>query len=153
MAASTKLNRKQRCAFLDALALQGNVTQAAAIAGLGRWKVYEQRKEDPEFAQQWEQALRESEDRLEAEAVRRAVEGVEEPYFYQGEQRGASRKYSDQLLMFLLKSKRPERFGTGASGLDEDGANPAATGVGPVVFELHLAGEKTDPAEAKEGGD
>lgn len=146
MAART-FPRKQRSAFLESLALHGNVTQAAHHAGLGRWKVYELRKQDAEFAREWEEALRESEDRLEAEAVRRAVDGVEEPYFYQGEQRGASRKYSDQLLMFLLKSRRPDRFAVGGAG-EEDGSGQ--TGVGPVVFELHLAGEPPATEDTEE---
>ena len=49
-------------------------------------------------------------DTLEAEARRRAIEGVEEPVFHKGEQVGTLRKYSDVLLIFLLKGARPERY-------------------------------------------
>ncbi len=50
-------------------------------------------------------------DVLEAEAHRRAVEGVEEAVgWYKGEAGGTVRKYSDVLLIFLLKSLQPERY-------------------------------------------
>lgn len=139
------VTKQKRTTFLEALAERGNVSQAARLAGVPRWRFYELRKEDAEFSREWHEALRISEDLLEAEAVRRAVEGIEEPYYYQGEQRGMSRKYSDTLLMFLLKSRHPERFGAGASSLDngDDDLGAMAGNVvpGPVVFELHLGGE------------
>jgi hypothetical protein len=123
---------RRRAVFLQALACKGNVTWAARQAGFSRSRLYELRKADPELARQWDEALAESRELLEAEAVRRAVEGTEEPYFYQGEQRGSTRKYSDQLLMFLLKERHA---GTGGA---EEGEAPGSGG--PVVFELHLAG-------------
>ena len=49
-------------------------------------------------------------DTLEMEARRRASLGVEEPVYYQGQVVGYVRKYSDVLLMFLLKAQRPEKF-------------------------------------------
>ena len=42
--------------------------------------------------------------------MRRALEGGEEPVFYQGKIVGSVRKYSDTLLMFMLKARRPERY-------------------------------------------
>jgi len=42
--------------------------------------------------------------------VRRARDGVEEPIFHQGKNVGTVRKYSDTLLIFLLKSHKPERY-------------------------------------------
>lgn len=47
---------------------------------------------------------------LEDEAVRRAYVGVEEPLFYQGKQCGTVRKYSDTLLIFLLKGAKPAKY-------------------------------------------
>ncbi|MEF2146203.1 MAG: hypothetical protein V3573_12225, partial [Desulfovibrionaceae bacterium] len=112
------LTRLRRERFLTLLAERGNVSYAARQAGLSRSRAYELRRDDMDFACAWDEALLESGDLLESEAVRRAVEGVEEPYYYQGEQRGTSRKYSDQLLMFLLKARNPERYGSAAG---EDG--------------------------------
>ena len=64
----------------------------------------------PGFAARLELANEESADRLELEARRRAVEGVDEPVFYQGVEVGTVRKYSDALLQFLLKARRPDVF-------------------------------------------
>ena len=50
---------------------------------------------------------------LETEAVRRALSGVRVPVFHQGRECGDTVKHSDQLLMFLLKTLRPERYGAG----------------------------------------
>ncbi|SKA85541.1 hypothetical protein SAMN02745704_01883 [Paucidesulfovibrio gracilis DSM 16080] len=133
MARPPAWTRQRRAAFLEALALRGNVTWAAHQAGISRSRLYKLRKTDPELAKEWDEALAESADLLEAEAVRRAVEGTEEPYFYQGEQRGAARKYSDQLLMFLLKERRGEATNK---------ESPSA----PVIFELHLG-----PPESENG--
>ena len=49
-------------------------------------------------------------DVLEREAWRRASEGVKQPVFYQGEVCGHVQKYSDVLLIFLLKGARPDRY-------------------------------------------
>lgn len=61
------------------------------------------RKADPSFEAEIQRAKDEYAERLEAEAHRRAVEGVDEPVFWQGEEVGAVRKYSDRLLELMLK--------------------------------------------------
>ncbi|WP_254240927.1 terminase [Achromobacter insolitus] len=77
---------------------------------------------DEEFAKAWDQAIRIATLGLEDEARRRAQEGVDEPVFYLGSQCGTVRKYSDTLLIFLLKAhdhKYREKTGlelTGANG-------------------------------------
>ena len=51
-------------------------------------------------------------DALEGEAWRRAVEGVEEPVgWYKGESGGVVRRYSDTLLIVLMRGLMPERYG------------------------------------------
>lgn len=47
---------------------------------------------------------------LEREAWRRAREGIAEPVFQHGKQVGTIQRYSDNLLMFLLKARAPERY-------------------------------------------
>lgn len=47
---------------------------------------------------------------LEQEAYRRAVEGVEEPVYQGGELVGTVRRYSDKLLEFLLRGRRPQVY-------------------------------------------
>lgn len=91
-------------AFLATLADTGNVTKSAAAVGASRRVVYEWRLADQDFAEAWDQAIRVATLGLEDEARRRAQEGVEEPVFYLGGQCGTIRKYSDTLLIFLLKA-------------------------------------------------
>lgn len=107
---------KKREAFLSALALTGNVSEAAAACAIGRTAAYDWRRDDETFAADWDAALDEAADRMEREAFRRAVEGTEKPVFGSlGQGRGSGevgriREYSDTLLIFLLKAARPEKF-------------------------------------------
>jgi hypothetical protein len=93
---------------LESLIATCNVSEAASAAKTGRTTVYEWRETDPVFAAAWDAALEEAVDALEAEVRRRAVEGVEEPIYYQGQRVGMVRRYSDILLMFYLKRYRPQ---------------------------------------------
>jgi hypothetical protein len=66
---------------------------------------------DPAYRRAFERAKEGAADRLEGEARRRAVDGVEEPVgWYQGKPGGLVRKYSDRLLVLLLKAWIPERY-------------------------------------------
>lgn len=47
---------------------------------------------------------------LEQEAWRRAREGIAEPVYQHGKEVGTIQRYSDQLLMFLLRARAPERY-------------------------------------------
>lgn len=96
--------------FLKELARKGNVTVACDKAKIDRTWAYEVRNQDPEFAQAWDVALEEATERLEAEARRRAADGVLEPIYYQGKRVGSVRKYSDTLLIFLLKAHAPDKY-------------------------------------------
>lgn len=105
----TKLQIKKD-AFLAAYAECGNVTVAAEQAGICRTQHYAWMKDDPAYAEQFATAEDMAVDRLEQEARRRAVGGVDEPVFYQGTVVGYIKKYSDTLLIFLLKGLRPEKY-------------------------------------------
>jgi hypothetical protein len=48
---------------------------------------------------------------LETEAYRRAVLGYEEPVYQPGEKVGVVTRYSDNLLMLLLRSRAPQKCG------------------------------------------
>ena len=96
--------------FLVALTDTVNVTLACRRARIPRRTAYDWRDADEAFARQWDEALDEGIDLLEAELHRRAFEGVERPVYYKGEQVGTWRFYSDALAMFLLRAHRPERY-------------------------------------------
>ncbi len=110
MADRSDRTAKKRQAFLAALAETANVLKSSEIAKIARRTAYDWKSADSEFAEAWERALDIGADALEDEAVRRAVEGVDEPVFYQGKACGVVRKYSDTLLIFLLKGRRPEKY-------------------------------------------
>jgi hypothetical protein len=101
---------EKRAAFLSALADCGNVADAARQAGIARNALYLWKRDDPAFAADWEAALAAGGDNLEEEAIRRARDGWDEPVWYQGKQVGTVRKYSDTLLIFLLKGLMPEKY-------------------------------------------
>jgi hypothetical protein len=78
---------------------------------LNRGTVYAWRDRDEAFADSWDTATDAAADVLETEARRRAIEGVETDVFFEGEKVGKKTYYSDRLLEFLLKGRRPEVFG------------------------------------------
>ena len=115
--------------FIEALRTTGNVTLAAQHAERSRNEVHDVRQRSKRFAAQWDDALEEATDLLEAAAWRRAVTGIDKPMFFKGEVVGSTKKYSDRLLMFLLEAYKPEMFrngdeveNTGATdaGVDKD---------------------------------
>lgn len=107
----------QRARFIEHLALTANVTASCAVAGFDRNAAYRMRDNDPEFAEAWKDALERAVDTLEAEAWRRARDGTEEYItckdglvFDQEGRPVMQRKYSDTLMVTLLKAHRPDRF-------------------------------------------
>lgn len=108
----SQIHHPKKRAFLAAYAESGNKTRAAEDAGIDRSTPYtDQWAEDEDFQRALAVAENMAADALEAEARRRAVEGVREPRFTaHGEVAGHVRKYSDTLLIFLLKGARPRKF-------------------------------------------
>ncbi len=96
--------------FLDYLSEGYSVVKAAERAGVVARTVYLWRKADLGFASEWEQALDIATDLIEEEAMRRAVKGVAKPVYRGGEVVGHVQDYSDSMLMFLLKARKPEKY-------------------------------------------
>ena len=78
--------------FLTALRNSANVRAACQAAGVSRQAVYKARQRNAAFEQQYEEAMEDATDVLDAEARRRALSG------------------SDTILQFLLKAHRPEKY-------------------------------------------
>ena len=100
--------RGRRDAFLVALQQGRSVTGSAQAAGINRTLLYKWRDQIPGFAAAWDEARETSADLIEDEALRRAMQGVEKPVFYRGQQIGVVTTYSDRLLALLLQRRRPE---------------------------------------------
>jgi hypothetical protein len=101
--------------FLEHFAEFGNVSAAARHAGIERKSVYNWQEHDDEFAIAYQQAEIASLELMEGEARRRAVEGVgsqRRVYDNRGNlvDEYTETKYSDVLLIFLLKARAPEKY-------------------------------------------
>ncbi|MDD4986231.1 MAG: hypothetical protein PHQ43_10680 [Dehalococcoidales bacterium] len=124
-AAGRPVNEKAKAKFLRIYPDCGTVEMAAKQVPITPKTVYSWIKGDPEFAAKVEEIKPVAKAAyvgvLEQEAFRRAVEGVEEPVYLKGFLVGTVRKYSDTLLIFLLKGAAPEKYRekteiTGAGG-------------------------------------
>ena len=102
--------KKRQDAFLAEYKLSATITHAAEIALIARQRHYKWLDKDPAYAKAFEEAKIAATDSLVAEARRRATQGVNEPVYYKGEVVGTIRKYSDTLLIFLLKGALPEVY-------------------------------------------
>ncbi|MGP1282830.1 MAG: hypothetical protein ACTS1X_07635 [Parasphingopyxis sp.] len=76
---------------------------ACAIAHISSTSAYRHRKRDAGFAAAWERALTEALPVLEAAAFERAVEGVWEPVVSGGKVAVYKKRYSDAILVTLLR--------------------------------------------------
>ena len=107
--------RQLKKEFLEDFAQTGNVSESARNVGVVRQTVYLWKDRDKKFLEAYEQAEIEATERLEQEARRRGAEGYDEPVFgmigggMAGEI-GTIRKYSDTLLIFLLKGRAPDKY-------------------------------------------
>lgn len=114
-----RFDEARKRSFLDILALTGRPATAARKVGVSERVVQRHRKEgddyyDSKFAEEFEASMQLYREMLAAEVHRRAVEGVEEPVFYQGrvatDKEGVPvgvRKFSDRMLELLIKRHDP----------------------------------------------
>jgi transposase-like protein len=102
-------NTRKR-AWLAAFEEQGTVVAACKAAGVGRTSAYEWRQKDEAFALAWADIEEATTEAMEREAYRRGVEGTVEPLVSAGKHVTDVKKYSDTLLIFMLKARRPERY-------------------------------------------
>lgn len=123
--------RKTLVKFILELERHGNATRALKVSRAARGWVYRWRQKDAEFHDAFEEARTCGSEILKDEAWRRAHDGVQQAVWYQGEGVGFVQKYSDTLLMFLIKQADPsfrEHF-----LIDHGNANSR-----PFIFEMAL---------------
>jgi hypothetical protein len=135
---SDEIEHLKKRAFLAAYETLGNISRAARSAEIARGTHYDWMEKDPAYRAGFEKAHRRASDLLEEEARRRAMEGFHEPVVYKGQftgewvmpdgsdpwdpetgrrkagavfERNAIRRYSDTLLIFLMKGNNPDKFG------------------------------------------
>lgn len=161
-----KVTAKQKELFLEAFAQTANVSYACEVAGTTRRSAYNWREKDKDFSDKWDEAYETAVDRMEEAARSRAVDGVRKRKFWQGEEIKVRNEetgkmepyleveYSDQLLMFLLKSHRPDRFREKYDlNVSEHAVDKAIEGLLGELADSPATGENETPAEVagKEG--
>lgn len=131
---SDSLTRARKDSFLEALALVGNISRAAELAGINRQTHYDwltADDEDASYRKEVDVAIDQFRDRVRDEVRRRAIDGWLEPVTYQGQfqfrelqnpdgtprlnehnqpirEIVAVRKFSDRLLERLAEAKCAE---------------------------------------------
>lgn len=119
---TNRFTEQKGAEFIRHLREGATVVLAAHLVGLSRTTLYQKRVEDPEFSSAWDVAYEQGTDALEAEAERRAVKGVTKPVYHKGEVCGHVQEFSDILLIFLLKARRPEKFRDRVDLSNKDGS-------------------------------
>lgn len=132
------LNRRRdwRADFLNAFARIGIIEESCKVVGISSRTVLRERRGNPAFRRQFEEAERAAVGVLERAAFERAVLGTSRPIYQGGRLVGYEQMYSDTLLMFLLRARDPERFRERLSVRDE---TPRRDTIDAEV--LRLAGE------------
>lgn len=102
--------RWSRDGFLAAFEETGMVSRACEIVGIARQTAYAERQRNEDFAVAWADVEERTTETMEREAYRRAVEGITEPVVSAGKHVTDVQSYSDRLLEFMLKARRPERY-------------------------------------------
>ena len=107
---TTRQTPKKEDVFFAVLSECGNVSKAAKKAKLSRPHLYARKKSDSAFSDAWDEAEALGVAALEDEAKRRAYDGWLEPVFHQGKRCGTIRKFSDTMLIVLLKAHLPDKY-------------------------------------------
>ena len=96
-------------AVLEAYEIYGTVAKACEVARVARSEHYRWLR-NKRYAARFREAEEHAIQALETEARRRAMVGIEKPIFYKGHAITHIHSFSDGLLMFLLKAKRPDIY-------------------------------------------
>ncbi len=70
---ASRVTPARKAAFLELLARTGNVRASARGIGIDKATAYRLRRKWPDFARDWDEALKRARDGIEAEARRRAI--------------------------------------------------------------------------------
>jgi hypothetical protein len=98
--------------FLAALAMTNSVLLSSRHAKVSRGCAYLHRKDDPDFAKQWDAAIEDALELLHSRVWQRSLEGDIEPVWYMGVPVAYIRKFDSKLQIELLRAWKPDRFKT-----------------------------------------
>lgn len=107
----TPLSQEDKEAFLKTYRETANFTLAAKAAGRSVRSFFNLRRKDADFAEECESARRQAIDRVLGSLWDLALNGVEEPIFYQGKCVGVKVRRDEKAHEFLLERMAPDEFG------------------------------------------
>ncbi len=122
---NTRAHAQKVAKFFRELSRSGSVTLASERSGIRRYTLYRMRAQDETFAKRWDRHLSLGIDRLQDDALRRAVDGVERPVWRGGTKVGTVQQYDNRLLQFLLRAHRPDIY-----------SEKKQSGIPPLPFDL-----------------
>lgn len=149
----------RQIAFIEALAETGLVEEACRRVGMSDTSAYNLRfrAHAASFRTAWEAASDYALHLLEQDTFVRSRKGVARPIFYKGEQVGEWRHFDERLTMFLLRSRRPQRYGKWTERIlppedEEPGEDPATRledGIGRIEWDA--GADEDDGADENDG--
>lgn len=128
--------------FLAAFEEHVSVSEACRVADVARSNVYAERERDEAFAAAWSEIEERTTERMEREALRRGVDGWIERQEFAVNEDGEQvptltvRKFSDTLLIFMLKARRPDTY---RENVKHEHSGPEG---GPIAAEITTVGAK-----------
>jgi hypothetical protein len=104
---------QRQVAFIEALAETASVEEACRRVGMSRSSAYRLRSRPCGwcFRRAWDAATDFNLCHVEEAMLDRVLNGVPRPIFHNGEQVGERRHFDERLTMFLLRTRRPDRYG------------------------------------------
>lgn len=133
------ITHPQKRAFLQAYTETMRVDRSAQAAGVSRHLHKYWMKQDPAYADAFAEAKDQAAEMLEAEAVRRAKDGVQRVLYHQGTPIGTEHVYSDTLLIFLLKGALPDKYKDRYEHTGKDGGPIQVAQMAPDARQARLA--------------
>ena len=116
----------RQVAVVQALAACGCVEEACAAVGMSPRSFYDlrARPNSDSFRQAVDLALDVGVQRIADAAIGRALHGEVTPIFYKGEQIGERRRFDNQLAMFVMRTRAPDRYGKWRDNLQQHREHP-----------------------------
>jgi hypothetical protein len=107
------LTPARQVSLIQTMAACGCIREACARVGISPEAVYELRRrpDAQSFRLAMDFALDGAADRVEDAVYSRAINGVEVPHYYKGALVGTHRRYDERLAMFILRYRKPHRYG------------------------------------------
>jgi len=106
----TKFSDEAKEDFLQLIASGYTKTGACLVLKMSVAMIDIARDLDEDFEQAWILAQEEQADLIEQTALERALQGVDKPVWFQGEQVGTDKQYDNNLLITMLKAAKPEKY-------------------------------------------